>query len=216
MSITKSHILKLCTLTEAKLVEKSLSSNIKKLSADELQKNIDRTRKLRNKQRDLYRRQTLKAREQGKTFLGMKAAGMNARTKEKVVLFEKVLDAFEERLSFLKQKIKTSKSKALKPKTAVSKKTPKPLVQGSVTAKTASKKQVTVKAKKTLTIKPSSKSNLWAAKNTPPKVVSAGAFVSEGAQVAAQRSQMQQSRSKPIQGHISSAGKRAQAKRDSR
>jgi hypothetical protein len=39
---------------------------------------------------------------------------------------------------------------------------------------------------------------------------------SKAAQDAGKRAQLQQSRSKPISGHIKSAGKRAQAKRDSR
>jgi len=212
MSITKSHMLKLCTLVETRLAEKSLPSEIKKLSASDLQNNIDRMRKLRNKQRDLYRRQTLKTRQLSKTFFGVKVEGLNARTKEKVVFFEKVLDAFEARLLFLQQKIKPSEQK-----TAIRKKKSKPLAQGRVAAKTANKKPTVAKEKKTLETKPASKSTPRATKkNAPPKGVGARAYVSAGAKAAAQRSHMQQSRSKPIQGHIMSAGKRTQAKRDSR
>lgn len=209
MSITKSHILKLCTLAEARLAEESLPSKINKLSVPDLQNNIKRMRRLRDKQRDLYRRQTLKARLQGK-ISGAKPLGLNARTKEKAVFFEKVLAVFEERVSFLRQKTKTTE-----PKTAAREKKFKPLVQGRVTTRATNKKPAAPEPKKTSVITPSSKSNLRAMKkNAPPKGVGAGAYVSMGAKAASQRSQLQQSRSKPIQGHIMSAGRRAQAKRD--
>ncbi len=211
MSITKSHLRKLCTSVETRLAEKGLPSEIKKLSTADLQKNIKRMRKLRDKQRDLYRRQTLKLRQPGNRY-GAKAVGMNARTKEKAVFFDKVLDAFEAQLFLLRREAKPSVQK-----TALLRKKSKPLVQGRVTAKATNKKPASAKTKKTQATKLSSKSNLRTTrKNAPADGVGMGDYMSEGAQAAAQRSQMQQSRSKPIQGHISSAGKRAQAKRDNR
>lgn len=204
-------MLKLCTLVETRVVKKALPSEIKKLSVADLQNIIKRMRKLRDKQRDLYKRQILKARQPGNTS-GAKGLGLNARTKEKAVFFDNVLGIFKERLLLLRRKTKTAK-----PKTAIGKKKSKPLVQDRRAPKAANKKTEVAKEKTILAINPSSKHNPSATrKNAPPKGVAAGGYISQGAQASAQRSQLQQSRSRPIQGHISSAGKRAQAKRDSR
>lgn len=207
MPFNKTQLRGLCTAAEFSLAQKSLAPDLGKLSAADLVKNIKRARALRDKNRDLYKR---KARTAGK------ASGQNARSAEKAAAFDQVLKAFEGQLAQLKSAAPVSGKKAPVQK-AAKKPASKAAPQARVAAKAARKKAraKTVKAKKTTAI--TSKKALAAAeKKSPSATVRWGGFASKAAQDAGKRAQLQQSRSKPIQGHLKSAGKRAQAKRDSR
>lgn len=213
MPFNKAQLRSLCTAAEFSLAQKSLAPDLGKLSAADLVKNIKRARALRDKNRDLYKRQTRAA---------GKGTGQNLRTSEKAQAFDQVLKAFEDQLAQLKQASpvsskKTAAKKTAAKKTAAKKPAKKPTAQARVAAKSARKKARAekVKAKKSTAL--TSKKALAAAeKKSPAATVRWGGFASKAAQDAGKRAQLQQSRSKPILGHIKSAGKRAQAKRDGR
>jgi hypothetical protein len=213
MPFNKTQLRGLCTAAEFSLAQKSLAPDIGKLSPAELVKNIKRARALRDKNRDLYKRQTLAARKNGGAG---KASGLNTRTAEKAQAFDQILKAFEDQLS----QSRNEPTAAVKRKEAPKKKeTAKKKVapQARVAAKASRKKARAekVKSKKTTPIT-SKKAMAAAEKKTPAATVRWGGFASKAAQDAGKHSQLQQSRSKPILGHVKSAGKRAQAKRDGR
>lgn len=208
MPFNKAQLRSLCTAAEFSLAQKSLAPDLGKLSAADLVKNIKRARALRDKNRDLYKRQTRAA---------GKASGQNARSAEKAQAFDQVLKTFEDQLAQLKQASPVSSKKNAAKKPAAKKPAKKPTTQARVAAKSARKKARAekVKAKKSTAL--TSKKALAAAeKKSPAATVRWGGFASKAAQDAGKRAQLQQSRSKPILGHIKSAGKRAQAKRDGR
>lgn len=189
MQQTKTHLSKLCSAAELAIVENSLSPRVKELGSTELKKYIKLVRKLRDKNRDLYQRQTLDSK---KAANGAKMSGLNIRTKEKSAVFDMALKVFEARLS--KMEVVAKKSKKVSPEKPPARKTRKN--NFSVTqqvGKTSLNKDII---------------------NQSSSIVNG--FESRGAQDNAHRQQLQQSYSKPIQGHIKSAGKRAQAKRDSK
>jgi len=89
----------LLTAAELELFDHSRAEPIKALSAKQLAGKEKRTRSLRDKYRDLYRRQSVAA--QGKTK-GVGATGdANARTQRKAEIMQEVLDRFEARSSLL-------------------------------------------------------------------------------------------------------------------
>lgn len=96
MQQIKMHIRKLCSADELEILENSMSSRLEKLGSAELKKFIKIVRKLRDKNRDLYQRQTL---DSQKTDKNIEVSDLNARTKEKADVFNTALEAFEEKLS---------------------------------------------------------------------------------------------------------------------
>jgi hypothetical protein len=89
----------LLTAAELELFDHSRAEPIKALSAKQLAGKEKRTRSLRDKYRDLYRRQSVAA--QGKTK-GVGATGdANARTQRKAEIMQEVLGRFEARSSLL-------------------------------------------------------------------------------------------------------------------
>ena len=108
MQPDKIHLRKLCNAEEVTLLEKSMSPRLEKLSARELKQVIQRMRKLRDKNRDLFRRQTLETR---RAEGGGKDPERNARTSEKAEVFDTALKAFESRLAMIDTVDKTEKKK---------------------------------------------------------------------------------------------------------
>lgn len=210
MSITRTTIKKLCTKAETALAEKTLPQALKDLTTKQLQKKITLARKLRDKYKDLYKRQTRAAKE--------KTGGGNdtsARTSAKVELFADVLDIFQAQLKKLNT-LQVSGAKAVqKTKKAAKKLSPQQkLAQAAQRKKDRATKAKAAKS----TVKAKSKTNAKAKKaveteNAPQQF---GSFANKQAQSTGHKRQMQQSGRKPILGHVKSAGKRNQAKRDSR
>lgn len=87
---------RLLTSAEFTLFEASRRDGICVLSAAELKRKIERTRRLRDKYRDLYKRQRLAMRDLTGTKLGNSGAA-NARTKEKAAIFQDLLTRFQVR-----------------------------------------------------------------------------------------------------------------------
>lgn len=96
-SITQAR--SLLTAAELELFEHARAEPIKALSARELAGKEKRTRALRDKYRDLYRRQTVAVR--GKAAHGSAMSDANARTQRKAEVMQEMLDRFEARSSVL-------------------------------------------------------------------------------------------------------------------
>lgn len=181
---------KLLTSAEFKLFEASRRDGICLLSAAELKRKVERTRRLRDKNRDLYKRQRLAMRELTGTKRGNSGAA-NARTKEKAAIFQDLLTRFQARYDRLTAPTKRVAKKA--PRKAVNKasaaKGPRRIVSAKAPASTA------------------------AAAGAP--IGNAG-FMSRRAKQTETRLRAHMSRSVPINAHISAQGRRNQAKRDRR
>jgi histone H1/5 len=174
MAITRAQAQKICTNPEMQLVLASLADGIGKLTAVQLRSKISRVRTLRDKNLDLFRRQSTSTKAATRTKRGNTGAA-NANTERKAQLFDETLKRFEARLA----KLETAAAKtAAKPaKKAVARKSPtkaavkkapaKPAAPKKSVAKKAAAKKVAAKkvaAKKVVAKKP-------AAKKAAPKKV---------------------------------------------
>jgi len=96
----------LSTRSELDLISASYADAIGRLSKRALNSNIARARRLRDKQRDLYRRQRLA----GRARTGTKH-GTAARTAQKARLFDEALSRFTRRLKLLEAAERSKKSR---------------------------------------------------------------------------------------------------------
>ncbi len=90
----------LCTERELVLVAASRATEMERLTRARLQANVVRSRKLRDKFRDLARRQRRESLGKAAPRRARPASG-NARTLEKAALFDEVLKRFQSRLAEL-------------------------------------------------------------------------------------------------------------------
>ena len=96
MVYNRRHAAGLASAAELELFEASLGSRLRAHEPAALRRLIQRARRLRDKQRDLLRRQGLRP--------GSRPAGdANLRTRQKQKLFEEALERFERRLEELEQ-----------------------------------------------------------------------------------------------------------------
>ncbi|TVQ76283.1 MAG: hypothetical protein EA380_09020 [Phycisphaeraceae bacterium] len=215
--------------SEAELVHWSTSKRVEALTPARLRQKLDRARKLRDKYRGLGDRQRREARGK-QSPRGQRGAEGNSATRMKQELFSETAERFEKALEAagtpLKQRPKKTERKAAK---KVSKK-------AGVTKKAASKK-VSKKAgtpaaatqKKSASKKVSKKKT--ASKTTPRKKLAAKKVVakaqarkkanrrsalSEATEGKRKQTAMLKAGQVRFQGHVSSRGRRNQAKRDSR
>jgi hypothetical protein len=200
----------LCTAAEFELVVASGGEAIQALSEVRLKQKIVRARALRDKNRDLLRRQRLAARRPG-----AKPApdGANARTEAKAALFEQTLARFVERLARLRGEMKRAAAKkAAARKPAVSSSAEK----GSPAKRSAAKQPPKAKARVT----PPQRSRK-APTEAVPSLSNAGkpaafGFVSEKAAQRARNVKLKSMHARNVQAHVGAQGRRNQAKRDSR
>ena len=105
----------LSSRSELDLISASYADSIGRLSKRALKSNIARARRLRDKQRDLYRRQRLASRARTGT-----KHGSGARTAQKAGLFDEALSRFTQRLRALeaagRRKTQKPAGKGPKPK----------------------------------------------------------------------------------------------------
>ncbi|WP_116809421.1 hypothetical protein [Steroidobacter cummioxidans] len=179
MTYTRNQARALCTAAEYQLFEASLDR--KQHTLARLQSKIARTRQLRDKYRDLYKRQRIANRTRTGNRKGNRLDS-NARTEQKAHLFDEVLKRFEQ----LAKQARALEHAPPKAKAAAKKK-----------AKTR------VAAKEPRLTK------------THKAGISEG-FVSEAALSADRRKHSRNTRSKTLTAHARAAGKRKQARRDSR
>jgi hypothetical protein len=97
MTISLAAARKLCTGRELELVEASRTSAMKEITPARLRQKVQRARALRDKYRDLAKRQRLQARGKARPS-GRRAAQGNENTVRKAQLFDEVLGRFEARL----------------------------------------------------------------------------------------------------------------------
>lgn len=169
MTYNTRQVRELTTRSELELVRASHAGSIGRLSARALKANIARARRLRDKQRDLYRRQRLASRARTGTKQGSRPPS-NARTGQKAQIFDEALSRFRQRLAAVEA---AERSK-------LHKKVPSKRPRG----------------------------------NAGPQPRPAGAGKTRGQ--AALRQKARSPRMKAMQGHVSSRGRRQQARRDSR
>ncbi|MEO6031948.1 MAG: hypothetical protein ABIP61_08630 [Burkholderiaceae bacterium] len=100
MAYTLTQARGLLTQAELELFDQSRAEPVKALTAARLRGKLARARKLRDKYRDLYRRQSVATRKA--PVERRSGAGVdNERTQRKAVVFEEVLGRFEARLQLL-------------------------------------------------------------------------------------------------------------------
>lgn len=242
MAISMQKARTLCTQSELGLVKWSSPAQIKTLSPAQLRQKIARARKLRDKFKDLSRKQAGEARGKRKPT-GTRPAKGNDRTVEKRELFEEVMARFEKALSkaeAAESKVKTSKAAGTKTKkkTAAKKKvsTKKPSAKQASSKKQSSKKKSAksgtseglVKAPKprhrtglsSLTLGSSGGSSPLAGLNTSMAQQQSRETrrqnASKSSKGARERSRFARTSQEKIQGHVSGATRRSQAKRDAK
>jgi hypothetical protein len=205
----------LCTASEFDLVAASGGEGLRALSEARLKQKVVRARALRDKYRDLLRRQRLAARRSGAKPARDDA---NARTAAKADLFEQTLARFVDRLAQVQAAGQKAAAKQAVAKKAVAKR---------ATAKKATAKKAAVKkaaVKKPAPTRPAApkpqRSGKAPAPSTPlaPKVqpTTARGFVSDKAAQSARNVKLKSMNARNVQAHIGSRGRRSQAKRDSR
>ncbi len=182
----------LCSASELELVRASFARGTDIAPRARLKAQLVRVRRLRDKYRDLWRRQRLASRERTGTKLGARP-GSNVRTKEKAQLFAETLARFERQWA---------------------------AAPGSVAAKARSKGKAARAAAPTLNraARRHGLARALAPKAKPVKRAAAprAGFVSEKALQAARRQRLQNTRAKTLQAHVRARGQRNQARRDSR
>jgi len=194
----------LCTANELDLVMASGGEGIRALSEARLKQKVVRARTLRDKYRDLLRRQRLAARRPGAKPARDNA---NARTAAKADLFEQTLARFVDRLA----QVQVAAKKAVAKKAAVKK----------PAAKKAAKKAVATKPAPTPPAAPKpQRSRKAPAPSTPlaPKVQppAARGYVSDKAAQSARNVKLKSMHARNVQAHIGARGRRDQARRDSK
>ncbi len=96
MAYTLTQARPLLTAAELELFDQSRTEPVKRLTATELADAIKRTRTLRDKSRDLYRRQTVSVRSNTPTAV---TGHDNQRTQRKAEVLQEMLDRYEARAS---------------------------------------------------------------------------------------------------------------------
>jgi hypothetical protein len=210
----------LCTKAEFELVAASGGKGFKGLGEARLKSKIGRARALRDKYRDLHRRQRLAARQPGAKPA---RADANARTAGKAELFEQVLARYVERHAQLRTASGPAKSgraaqakrpagsaaagKAATGQSKAKRAGVKPAAAGKASASTAGP------AGKKPARSPKAPAPTLAAKLPPPP---SRGFISEKAAQSARNVRLKSMNARNVQAHVGARGRRNQAKRDSR
>ncbi len=184
----------LCTANELDLVVASGGEGLRALSEARLKQKVVRARTLRDKYRDLLRRQRLAARRPGAKPARDDA---NARTAAKADLFEQTLARFVDRLA----QVQAAAKKAVAKKAAVKK----------PAAKKAAKRAAAPKPQRSR--KAPAPSTPLAPKVQPPV---ARGYVSDKAAQSARNVKLKSMQARNVQAHIGARGRRDQARRDSK
>lgn len=209
MAYQRTQAQKLLTAAELALFDSGRTTEIRKLSKPELRSKLERSRKLRDKYRDLYRRQRLAIRGISGTKAGAKGDA-NRRTQQKEEILAESVARFEARLAQIEKQEDLEFEKAQKK--AASSKVPAVKVLKKAVAKKAAA------AKKTATAVNAAASGR-VAKASKGKASEARAEernVSKSAHAVEPTQVNQQSRGIEIGAHQRSQARRSQAKRDSR
>jgi hypothetical protein len=191
MAFNRIHARPLCTNAEYTLFTASLTGSVTELTPAQLRSKIERTRKLRDKYRDLFKRQRLANRARTGTKKGDRPS-TNERTQDKATLFDEALGRFEARAAKLAAAAERDAHR-------------KAVREARLAQATARKKGGAKRAA------------------GPGKAGAAGrkgsgnaGYTSESARAAAQGKMARDNRAGARKGQATAAGKRSQARRDSR
>jgi hypothetical protein len=192
MTYNRLHARALLNASELALFERSVGNALADLTPLQLRREVKRASTLRDKCRDLLRRQKLATRS--RTGSKSSTSGdANARTQQKVKLFEEVL----QRLDRQQAKIEAEERRKAE--------------RESVALARASIARSEARREKTVAPKPGS-----GKRKAAVPVAKSKKTASSSATTAAQRSQMASARTKVIQTHLAASGRRQQAARDKR
>ncbi|HSJ07832.1 MAG TPA: hypothetical protein VK936_14095 [Longimicrobiales bacterium] len=209
MAISRTTARRLCTKPEFELVEASFAPHVKTLSPARLRQKVARTRKLRDKYRDLARRQRLEARGKRSPQRARPAQG-HENTDRKATLFREVLDRFEAQLGRAEAGPATTAGarKAGAKKTGARKAGAKKTGATKAGAKKAGAKKAGAR-----------KAGPAAGKARAAKPAKAGTSAMKGARRKPERGPQdadQRARGRTARAHARSANTRSQHRRDSR
>lgn len=102
MAYTRTTAKKLLTAAELEVFDAATPAEIKKLTKPQLRSKLERSRKLRDKYRDLFRRQRLALRAEVGSKSGTKGDA-NERTRQKEALLAELVTKFEARIAQIEQ-----------------------------------------------------------------------------------------------------------------
>jgi hypothetical protein len=210
MAYNRTQARALCTASEYSLFEASLADQIKRHAPAQVAAKAARARRMRDKYRDLYKRQRLSTRERTGTKKGDLPA-RNARTEQKARLFDEVLERFVRRERELEAQAARSRSAPAKKKAAgrrAGARRARKVALPRAARKSQAKSRAVAKRK-------ASRGGSKAAGGSA-KAGGGGDFVSAKAAGASRRQTLQKLHSRAIQGHVRASGRRTQARRDSR
>jgi hypothetical protein len=219
----------LLTAAELSLFDQSRTAPIKDLTPARLRGKVTRARALRDKYRDLYRRQTVATRgtpASRRSTLG----GDNERTGRKAELFAAVLARFEARLTLLEARVAREAGTAAPAKAARSKAAPAPKAAAKKTAarksrplrlKTAVKQALALKQASVALGPPETRSAKAPAAQSPQRAAAAGAPpltapLDIPARAPRRNPLKERAANIGLHAHAGSQTRRAQGKRDSR
>ncbi|SHH07198.1 hypothetical protein SAMN04488135_102110 [Pollutimonas bauzanensis] len=208
MAYQRTQAQKLLTAAELELFDSGRTTEIRKLSKPELRSRLERSRKLRDKYRDLYRRQRLAVRHASGTKAGAEGDA-NRRTQEKEEILAESVARFEARLAQIEKQEDREFEKAQK---AASSKVP----AVKVLKKAVAKKSAAAKQDETVAKTAASSRAGKASKGKAGEARAEKRNVSKSARAVEPTAVTQQSRGIEIGAHQRSQAKRSQAKRDSR
>jgi hypothetical protein len=190
MTYNRLHARALLNASELALFERSVGNALADLTPLQLRREVKRASTLRDKCRDLLRRQKLATRSRTGSKSGT-SGDANARTQQKVKLFEEVL----QRLNRQQAKIEAEERRKAERESVA-------LARASIARSEARQDKIS---------KPRSSKQRAAVPVAKPKKMARSS-----ATTAAQRSQMASARTKVIQTHLAARGRRQQAARDKR
>lgn len=210
VTIKLSEARQLCTKPELELIVSASAKELSGITLGRLEKKVERARKLRDKYADLARTQQRKTQ---KTKGARGVGDVSARTKRKAEIFGELVEKLGARKTLLEERKRKAQEAAAKKAAKAAakkatKKAPKKAAKKGATAKKLAKKTT----KKSLAKKPALKK---AVSKTKPRKGGVTPGGQAGAKPKAAKIE-QRTRSKAINAHISSRGKRAQARRDSK
>lgn len=110
MAYNRAQAQKLCNATELDLFIASLADEVTRFTAAQLRSKIARARTLRDKNADLFRRQTVTTRTSTAAKRGNTGVA-NVRTEQKAALFGQVLNRFEQRLTKVENQMNKAAAK---------------------------------------------------------------------------------------------------------
>ena len=217
MAYTLTQARGLLTVAELELFEQSRAEPIKALSAARLRSKVTRARKLRDKYRDLYRRQSVATRSA--PAARRSAVGVdNQRTQRKAVIFGEVLGRFEARLQLLEARLAREAAR----KAGAVKKAAPVRKAGAKKAPSTSLAQAVKRAVKLKAVAgaPAKARSAKAPSARAPRAQAKAALAKAPLDVAAKAERLNPLKKKAgnvaIHAHAAARGRRGQARRDSR